>query len=137
MLVSAPGFPAGQRTRALTEFIDIYPSLCELAGLPIPDHVKGTSFVPLLRDPAQAWKSAAISRFGPGDTIRTDRYRFTEYTGGTNQAVARMLYDHARDPQENVNVAEQADYQADVASLNSEWRAKKGRATPRKQSQPQ
>jgi len=106
IIIRAPGIPGGKTTDGLTEFIDIYPSLCELAGLPLPEHLQGRSFVPLLRDPDRPWKSAAIGRYGSGDTIRTDRYRYTAYTNARNNPTARMLYDHQADPDETVNVSE-------------------------------
>ena len=89
---------------ALVEFIDVYPTLCELAGLATPDHVDGKSLVPVLKNPASNHKEAAISRFGPGDTIRTDRYRYTMYRDRSGE-VSRMLYDHEKDPNENLNIS--------------------------------
>lgn len=59
----------GQSTRALVELVDIYPTLCELAGVPVPEHVEGHSFVPLLDDPHQSWKSAAFSQY-PNPALR-------------------------------------------------------------------
>ncbi len=106
LIVSAPGFKRGAMTQGLTEFIDIYPSLCELAGLSKPGHLEGRSFVPLLKNPDAAWKEFAIGRFGPGDTIRTDRHRFTEYSGKGGAPIARMLYDHEEDPAEDRNISE-------------------------------
>ena len=85
-----------RRRRDLTEFIDMYPSLCELAGIPLPTHLHGRSFVPLMKEPSQPWKDAAIGRFESGDTIRTDTLRFSEYTDSKGEFVARMLYDHGR-----------------------------------------
>ncbi|MCF8432267.1 MAG: sulfatase, partial [Melioribacteraceae bacterium] len=59
LIVSGANVKAkGSNTDALTEFVDIYPSLCEMSGLPIPEHLQGTSFVPLLERPDQEWKSA-------------------------------------------------------------------------------
>jgi len=108
LLISAPGMPRGTRTPALTEFIDIYPTLCELTGIEIPKSVEGTSLVPLLRDPTAAGKAQAVGRFTIGDTIRTDRYRYSEYRDnrGLGALTGRMLYDHDRDPDENTNVAD-------------------------------
>jgi len=108
------------RVAALTEFIDIYPSLCELAGLPIPEHVQGVSFVPQMRDPAQPGKPYAVGRFGPGDTIRSDDARFTQYTKESGEVTGTMLYDHRVDPRENVNVA--ADRPDDVKILQDHLR---------------
>lgn len=116
LIVRAPGVgQGGQRTKALTEFIDIYPSLSELAGLPLPEHLQGKSFVPLLKNPDLEGKSAAIGRFVNGDTIRTDRFRFSEYTDKNGKFRSRMLYDHQQDPDENVNISEQPG-QAETAS---------------------
>ncbi len=106
LIVSAPGMQRGKMTQGLTEFIDIYPSLCDLAGLEKPGHLEGRSFAPLLKDPDAAWKEFAIGRFGNGDTIRTDGHRFTEYRSRKDQPVARMLYDHDKDPDEDRNISE-------------------------------
>ena len=59
----------GKTTNALVELIDMYPTLSELAGLPIPDHVEGQSFKPLLSNPEQPWKKAAFSLF-PSPALR-------------------------------------------------------------------
>ncbi len=99
------GVVADRATRSLAEFIDIYPTLCELAGLPQPKHLQGTSLLPILENPEATVKGAAISRYQSGDTIRTDRYRYTVYRKGGKQA-GHMLYDHETDPQENVNIAD-------------------------------
>lgn len=70
LIVCAPGMAAaGKGSRALVEFVDIYPSLCELGGLPLPTHLQGKSFVPLLTNPDQAWKPAAFSQF-PSPALR-------------------------------------------------------------------
>ena len=123
---------AGSRTRALVEFVDIYPTLCELAGLPLPAHLEGTSFAPLLDAPDRAWKAAAFSQYprGPvmGYSLRTDRYRFTRWVLQANGAEqARELYDHQNDPQENENIAERPENRALVEALTRQveagWRA--------------
>ena len=59
----------GQKTEALVELLDIYPTLCELAGVPLPKHLEGKSFAPLLDDPCQQWKEAALSQF-PNPALR-------------------------------------------------------------------
>ena len=106
LLVRAPGIQGGQRRSALIETIDVYPSLCTLAGIPLPEHLAGQSFVELMRNPDTKWKGAAVSRFRNGDTIRTDALRYTEYTNPKGKRTSRMLYDHSSDPLENQNVAE-------------------------------
>jgi arylsulfatase A-like enzyme len=107
LIVAAPGMPRGQHVKALTEFIDIYPSLCELTGIEKPSHLQGESFVPQLRDPSLPGKPAAISRFVNGDSIRTDTHRFSEYSNPAGKPTGVMLYDLKQDPAEDVNVAKQ------------------------------
>ena len=130
LIVKAPGFVGGKKTRGLTEFIDIYPSLCELAGLPLPEHLQGRSFTPLMKNPNLPWKKTAIGRYGPGDTIRTDRYRFTQYRNKEGQPNGRMLYDHQTDPGEDDNVAEQDDHKKTAESLARQLLEGKGKDRP-------
>lgn len=130
LLVAGPGIqPAGQRTRALVELVDLYPTLVDLAGLPLPAHLEGTSSVPLLADPDRAWKAAAFSQYlRPGKdrvmgrSIRTDRWRYTEWRTARNESMGVELYDEHADPQENVNVAGEAAHQAVVAELKQQLR---------------
>jgi iduronate 2-sulfatase len=104
LIVRAPGIDGGQKRSGLIETIDLYPTLCELADLELPDHLQGQSFATLLRDPNADWKTAAVGRFGNGDTIRTDGFRFTEYRNRNGKLTSRMLYDHKVDHGENANV---------------------------------
>lgn len=130
LIVRAPGFLAGAKTAALTEFIDLYPSLCELAGLPLPAHLQGRSFVPLLREPDLRWKTAAIGRYRNGDTIRTDRFRFTQYWNTDLTPRSRMLYDHTRDPGEDANVEAFPEYGEPAQRLTRELMRRMGLPNP-------
>lgn len=69
LIVSAPKMAAGKGSKALIEFVDVYPTLCDLTGLPLPKHLEGKSFAPLLTDPDQKWKPAAFSQF-PSPALR-------------------------------------------------------------------
>ncbi len=108
LLIKVPGIAGGKKTNALTEFVDIYPSLCELAGLSVPHHLQGMSFVPLLSNPDQPWKQHVFSKWLNGFSVKNDRYRYTEWSrkDSTITQYARMLYDHENDSLENHNVAE-------------------------------
>jgi arylsulfatase A-like enzyme len=117
ILLRAPRHNKAVESEALLEFIDIYPTLCDLAGLPIPESCDGKSFVPLLDNHEQAWKESVFSRFHNGESIRTDRYLYTEWRNENGEMYARMLYDHQNDPQENVNIAEQPENKEMVEKL--------------------
>lgn len=72
LIIWTPGMPEknrGRTTDALVELIDLYPSLCDLAGISLPPHLEGRSFKPLLRDPACPWKKAAFSQY-PNPALR-------------------------------------------------------------------
>ncbi len=72
MMIWTPDMPAasqGKSTDALVELVDIYPTLCDLAGIERPAHLEGTSFKPLIRNPAEEWKTAAFSQF-PSPALR-------------------------------------------------------------------
>ncbi len=111
LVISAPGQEAaGTPTNGLCEFVDIYPTLCDLSGVPAPEHLEGISLRPLMDDPGREWKTAAFSQYPRGRvmgySMRTDRYRYTEWQQRDRVVRARELYDHVQDPGENVNVAD-------------------------------
>jgi iduronate 2-sulfatase len=138
LVIAAPkamGLKSGESTRSLTEFIDVYPTLCDLAGLPKPGHLQGDSLVPVLKDPSSSIKDAAISRFGPGDTIRTDNFRYTIYRNAQGKETGHMLYDHENDPGENINVADDPRYAETVTALAGRLAAGMGKPGDFKKSQ--
>lgn len=110
----------GQSTDALTELIDLYPTLAELAGIDddLSKRLEGVSQVPVLSDPAAKAKSFALTQheqpfYGPvknreaiGYSLRTDRWRYTQWRSLKDESVvAQELYDHQVDPLETNNVA--------------------------------
>jgi arylsulfatase A-like enzyme len=106
MIVRVPGMKKNIEITGLTEFVDIYPTLCQLAGINIPNTADGKSFLPLLSGKKNKITDATFSRFKNGESIRTERYLYTEYRDKKNQLYAKMLYDHKTDPEENTNVAD-------------------------------
>ena len=118
LMIKVPNRTSGQRSSNITEFIDIYPSLCELAGLPLPEHLDGQSFAKDI-DKVQMADDFAISKFHDGVTIVHGNYFYTEYLGDDDQAVARMLFDHSIDPLELENLAELDEYQDVVLELHN------------------
>ena len=131
MIISVPGMKtAGQRTKALTEFVDVYPTLCEVCGLKLPaQQLEGCSLVPLMDDPDRKWKKAAFSQYPRhsmtdrdkmvmGYSMRTQRFRYTEWKHlKSGKILARELYDHEKDPQENINSIDAPQYAMTIKKL--------------------
>lgn len=119
-MISAPGYRNGRRTGSLVELLDIFPTLCDLAGLPIPEDLDGTSLLPILEDPENSIRPFARSQYPRGSnvmgySIKTDRFRYVEWTDtSSGNVLARELYDHYFDGQENVNQANNQSYQSDL-----------------------
>ncbi len=107
----APGVTKPGTVCARTvDFMTIYPTLCELAGLPLPKHVNGPSAVALLRDPQSAWPHPAITTHGYlNHTVRTEQWRYIRYANGGEE-----LYDEVKDPYEWTNLAKPGGQNADV-----------------------
>ena len=128
LVIRAPGMPRrGMRPDAMAELVDIYPTLLALAGLPDVTGLEGSSLVPTLAGGVPV-KSAAFSQYrrhgAMGHSLRTDRYRYTEWRDETTgEIVARVLFDHLVDPQENANIADEPAQVATVAALSAVLRA--------------
>jgi iduronate 2-sulfatase len=124
LIVHVPGQTSdGVPCNKLVELVDLYPTLCDAAGIEIPAKLEGTSFLPLLADPSMKWKSAAFSQFhrSPrvtpdggrymGLSVVTHRYHFVEWRnwdhvkGVAGELVATELYDRQSDPDENTNIS--------------------------------
>jgi len=109
LILKVPWLYGNIKSKALVEFIDIYPTLCKLANLDIPDHVLGESLLPYFENPSHPGKSLVYSRFHRGESIKNQKYRYTEWLDDSKNRYADMLYDHEIDIQENKNIADIAE----------------------------
>lgn len=134
LIISVPGLKhAGAHTESLTELVDVHPTLCALAGLPVPNDLQGTSLLPVIQDPAKRVLTAAFSQYPRnlkgrrllGYSMRTERHRFTRWVAADDPAkvAAVELYDQQADPQENRNIAADPDQAKLVAQLTQELQA--------------
>jgi arylsulfatase A-like enzyme len=117
LIVAAPGAKGrGRAARGLVELVDLYPTLADLAGVKPPDYLDGVSLRPMLDEPDRTVKTAAFTQVRKGYSVRTDRWRYTEWAEG---AEGVQLYDMDRDPGETKNLAADAAHAATVAELKS------------------
>lgn len=129
LIVMGPGAKAnGQRSESLVELLDIYPTLCDLAGVPAPEKLQGSSLRGLLADPQAKVHEAAFTeaRRGAnaemwGRSVRTSRWRYTEWNEGRDGV---ELYDHAADPGEFRNLASDGSQAPVVRELQGLLRAR-------------
>jgi uncharacterized sulfatase len=129
LIVAAPGRRGnGKTSRALVEFVDVYPTIAELCGLKAPADLEGRSLAPLLDNPARSWKKAAFTELRyesiTGRSVRTNRYRYIRWEGGGG---GEELYDHDNDPREFTNLAARPEQRQALETqrriLDAGWRA--------------
>jgi arylsulfatase A-like enzyme len=145
LIISAPGIEP-TTSDSLSEFVDVFPTICDLAGVKIPNGVDGKSLKPLMDKSAQSVKDFSISQYPRSGTkseterqgyasskvmgysLRDKRYRYTIWMGNDfrstqpyneNLVIGAELYDYDKDPNETVNVADDAVYQSVAKDLKT------------------
>ncbi len=117
LIFTAPGYNSGQKAEGMTEFVDIFPTLCDLAGLDVPKELEGDSLVPVMKDPSANVKEYSISQYPRagkrmGYTLRTQRYRLVMWMRNDWRSTKKFdesfvetmeLYDYEKDPLETVS----------------------------------
>jgi len=149
LIIAAPGFKPS-KTSSQTEHIDIFPTLCDLAGVNIPAILDGKSLVPLMKNPAASVKEYSVSQYprsnataenerlgyadanAMGYSIRTKQYRYTMWMSNgfrssrpfdSKLIIGTELYDYKKDPLETVNVANEKKYAAVSKQMNAKMMA--------------
>jgi iduronate 2-sulfatase len=133
LIFSAPGIKNGTKTQSLAEFVDIYPTLCDLAGLSKPDHLEGHSLLPIFKNPKAEVNKVAISQFPRGKilgydnqleimgySMRIGKYRFTRWQKYENpsEIIGVELYDHSVDKIATENLVVKSEYTEKIKELD-------------------
>ncbi len=136
LIISAPGYAQEERSEALVEMIDVFPTLAKLTGGEIPASCEGRSLQDTLRDPSKTPRTYALSQYprgiNMGYSMRTSRWRYTEWINhDTQKVVGRELYDHLDSQIARRNLVDEPSH-ADLISslskqLNSPQRIEKAR----------
>jgi uncharacterized sulfatase len=137
LVFAGPGVNGRGASPRVVELLDIYPTLVELCGLPKPKHrLEGKSLTPLLAKPQAAWDRPAYSQVQRGTdqtpghppimgcSVRTDRWRYTEWSDGRD---GRELYDHTNDPRDYRNLANESAYAEVVGEMKRLLQAPRGK----------
>ena len=115
LVFAGPEVNSGQRVQRPAELLDMYPTLSEMCGLDIPDHLEGLSLVPQLNNPnAPRTRPAITTHNHDNHGLRTEKWRYNQYADGSEE-----LYDMMADPDEFTNLAGQAQYTAVKDQLRS------------------
>ncbi len=155
LMIRVPGLSTtASRCNRLVELVDLFPTLCDVAGIGIPDDMEGTSFKPLLLDAELDWKSAAFSQFHRNPRVTPDGRRYMGYSivtlgyhyvewrywnnieGTAGDIAAIELYDRKADPDENTNIAMLGGNSRTVEQLSRQLKRGWRSAVPRQQSAP-
>jgi uncharacterized sulfatase len=133
LIIAGPGVSAkGRSTTRVVEFLDLYPTLADLAGVSPPSELHGRSLRPLLTNPQAAWPHAALTqvRRGPaatafmGYSVRTETWRYTEWDEGKRGV---ELYSEIDDPDELRNLADDPAHRNQLAEMRELLRRVRGR----------
>ena len=143
LIIAAPGIKPGQ-SKSMTEFVDVFPTLCELAVGKVPTYLDGKSLVPVMKNNKVSVKEYAMSQYPrkmdkadinkavdgkgklTGYSMRTEQYRYTvwlknftsDQVYSTDKVYTKELYDYFKDPLEKVNVANDKKYAEIAADLD-------------------
>ncbi len=121
LMIAAPGITKpGGRCKRTVSFMDIYPTLADLCGLPVGEHLEGETLRPLLEQPSLEWDRPALTTHGRNNhAVRSERFRYIRYSDGTEE-----FYDHNADPMEWKNLANDPDL-APLKQQLAKWLPKK------------
>ena len=120
LIIRVPNMPSKQTVEGLVEFIDVFPTLTDLAGIDTPAQAAGMSLVKHLKDDSLPARSAVFPRYHGAEAIHTDQFTLTQWFGGGKKVKAQMLYDNKNDPDETRNLANEAEYQSVLRDLSKQ-----------------
>ena len=119
LIVKVPGKAKGQHTKALVESVDIYPTICDLTNVKAPDAIMGKSFISILNNPKQAFRTNVYARFKKADALVTEDFTYSLFENGEE-----MLYNVKQDPKENKNIVADDNNKAVLEKMRAALKAK-------------
>ena len=134
LMFISPEINGGKKSTSPVEFIDIFPTLCDLTSQDIPSNLHGLSLKPIMNNPKISLKSSALSQWpsgnGMGYALRNERYRYIEWMKSDTRSpydksnvIAKQLFDYKKDPLETVNLANESKYEIIANHLQNELKS--------------
>ena len=114
LIIKVPGLTRTSQCTRIVNFMDLYPTLADLCGLPVPHHCEGRSIVPLLKNPDAKWYPSLTTMGYKNHSVRSEQYRYNVYEDGTEE-----LYDHYTDPMEWKNLIKDPKYKKVIKELRA------------------
>jgi len=128
LIVNAPGIKKGLKLNEIVELVDIYPTICKLAGMEIPAQAEGNSMDVLLKKGKdKKWDNNAVIKWHEGITLMTPDFSYTEWINKSDNIVAQMLFKAKEDKAENMNLANDPAQKATLDALSQQLRTNRGK----------
>lgn len=125
LLIKVPGEKPSKQN-SIVEFVDVYPTLCDVVGLPKPEHLEGESLQAIIKDPNKKSDGIAVSKYHNGVTLINNKYFYTEWITQKDSVYGQMLYDHSVDDVEMNNLAADPANKELVSKLSKILRENRG-----------
>lgn len=126
LIIQSPAVRKPYHSQEIVEFVDLYPTLCDVAGISHPRGIEGESLFPLLQSSKNKSKGYAVCRWEKGFTYIENQHFYTEWWTKGDEVVERMLFDHRIDPNENFNIVYRPENGDLVNYLSKQLQEKKG-----------
>ena len=104
LIISSPKYSTTENTDSFTELVDVYPTLCELAGIDPPTFIQGKSLTVVLENPETILKNEIYTRYKQGEAVIDKNYSYTEFYQG-EIFLGNMLYDMNDDKKQNKDIS--------------------------------
>ena len=111
LLVSSPNMEQGFQTNTMVEYVDLYPTICEIAGIKPPNYIHGKSFVPVLRNPNLEHKKEIYSRYQTLEVVQDNKFSYHEVLQHeTGKVLYNMLFDMENDKKQYYNISKKPEF---------------------------
>lgn len=127
LIIRIPGNKKKGSEAKVVEFVDVYPTLCEAAGLPIPAHTEGESMMKLIEGKDDNWKDCAIVKWHNGITFFDRSHGYTQWNDKNGNFLSHMLFLYRNDSMETKNVADAPENRELVKRLQQEILNRRGK----------